>query len=223
MNVQLFDDFKNAVGDVNHMILTMNSMIGDGERFCDIYDVQCMFLERMNKLSKLVGKMKKSNETEISKYSNVLRERRERTYGWNLPTASPSPEPALVQAHRPATRYMASSVPIPTSIPVRGNPAPTIQYKCVALSMSEVKELPKQCTICFETPKKLDSIRTTCFHDFCKGCFRDYVLACSSSSDSICCPNCRADCTMVFEHRKRASNKKTSSALEQSVYMMECV
>ena len=60
-------------------------------------------------------------------------------------------------------------------------------------TFSNINKYPKFCPICQED--KLDTIKTNCNHDFCKGCIEDYI----KTNCNYNCPVCRKNIQCIYE------------------------
>ena len=66
------------------------------------------------------------------------------------------------------------------------------------LTEVEIETICEDCAICFNKPTKLDSITTECGHEFCKGCYIDYI---ATTNRNKSCPLCRKNNPKITTYR----------------------
>jgi len=73
------------------------------------------------------------------------------------------------------------------------------------LTKATMNTVCDDCAICMTKPQKLDSVTTDCGHEFCKGCYTDFIAAINSNKS---CPMCRNPNPKITSYRTRAPNQK---------------
>ena len=72
-------------------------------------------------------------------------------------------------------------------------PKPTV----IILTKTTIEVLCEDCAICLNKPTKANSITTECGHEFCKGCYKNYLALDRNKS----CPMCRKNNPKITSYR----------------------
>jgi len=75
-----------------------------------------------------------------------------------------------------------------------------IKPKIIVLTKATMEVVCEDCAICLNKPQKLNSITTECGHEFCKGCYDEYLAAATNKS----CPMCRKPAPKITSYRVRS-------------------
>lgn len=80
-----------------------------------------------------------------------------------------------------------------------------IKPKIIVLTKAAMEVVCEVCPICMDKPSKINSITTECGHEFCKGCYNEYIATANSNKS---CPMCRKNDPKITVYRRARATKQ---------------
>ena len=97
-------------------------------------------------------------------------------------------------------QYVPPSVPVTVLKP---------KQKIIVLKKADLpRNMDDPCSICQESYKKIDNVKSNCGHDCCKDCMTKWVEAQHVARKRATCPICREQLTLLTGFRERAKPRR---------------
>jgi hypothetical protein len=103
---------------------------------------------------------------------------------------------------------------VPPSVPVPVAPILKPKQKVLVLKKADLpRNMDDPCSICQESYKKIDNVKSNCGHNCCKDCMNRWVEAQHVARKRATCPMCREQLTLLTGFRERAKPRRKPMAV----------